>query len=211
MDSPKDWDMQSETWLKAREKTKDYFLNRELQLIRPFIRIDDKVLELMCGNGIFSNDIDSEFIVGIDWSTKMLENRKKGPIYVKGDACTLPFADKSFDKIVWMGNTVPCIPPKTFVRSLREASRVLKPQGLLFMNFVWLGAFNWKIYYLWKNHLWRLLHKKDPKGHWKTKAQEYYTPYFMTEIKQKATKFDFSTKRISKVNELLACVKLKKK
>lgn len=65
---------------------------------------NDVVLDVGCGTGIITFEIAKlvKFIIGIDISNEMLGLAKKAKnvIYLKADATKLPFADKSFDKVV---------------------------------------------------------------------------------------------------------------
>jgi SAM-dependent methyltransferase len=67
---------------------------------------DDSVLDVGCGTGWFTRQfsaLSELYVTGIDpnaeWLTyaRMLDNKTQ---YIEGDGCALPFADKSFDRVV---------------------------------------------------------------------------------------------------------------
>jgi demethylmenaquinone methyltransferase/2-methoxy-6-polyprenyl-1,4-benzoquinol methylase len=99
------------------------------------VREQDRVLDVACGTGDMLSAIKAAhpavFAVGGDFSTRMLqEARKKNiPAYLTAaDACALPFAESSFDKVtmVFGFRNIPDKP-----KALREAHRVLKIGGVL--------------------------------------------------------------------------------
>ncbi len=107
------------------------------------IRDGMSVLDAGCGFGGTIASIDARFsnmkLAGINIDARQIERAraevkpKPGNTieFVVGDACTLPFADESFDVVT----AVECIfhfPSR--VRFLREARRVLKPGGTIMVS-----------------------------------------------------------------------------
>ena len=75
------------------------------------------VLDVGCGEGSFPN---REKIAGLDVNKKRLKNCHYG-CRILGDACSLPFKDKSFDAAIEMG----CLPySRDWRRGLKEMQRV---------------------------------------------------------------------------------------
>ncbi len=90
-----------------------------------------RLLDLGCGTGMFLNELSSrsEFVVGLDVSSEMLEVAKgrAGKAHlVLADADALPFIDGSFDVVVSV-TLLQNMPDPT--ATLREAVRVLRPGG----------------------------------------------------------------------------------
>ncbi len=101
---------------------------------------DELVLDLCCGTGYLTSNINARQIVGVDLSTGMLMlNKKKEPVsqvgFLRGDAFNLPFADEKFDSIYCSLATHEF---KTIEPILVEAFRVLKKGG----DFVVFDIFN---------------------------------------------------------------------
>ncbi len=99
----------------------------------------DKILDLGCGNGRFFELLKDKDInyIGIDFSEKLIEIARKKYPKVKfqvADALNLPFPNNYFDKIYSIA-VLHHIPSKQ-LRSqfLKEARRVLKPNGFLILT-----------------------------------------------------------------------------
>jgi SAM-dependent methyltransferase len=89
-------------------------------------------LDIGCGTGRNFETIraSGRSVVGVDYSAdqlRMAQTRTDGPLMVS-DAAVLPFADASFDTatLLWISSDV-----DDFGEVLREATRVLRPGGLL--------------------------------------------------------------------------------
>ena len=107
---------------------------------------DKKILDVGCGSGIFMIDFIKRgaYVIGIDYSQKMLDITKKElenyKIHknkyklLKADATKLPFTDKSFDFVLATGLT-DYLTDKQGQQFLEEASRVLKKNGTLIVSF----------------------------------------------------------------------------
>lgn len=97
----------------------------------------DRVLDVACGPGNFSRDFavaaSEGLVVGVDASESMLaaavrETEAANVAYVRGDACELPFRDRSFDAVCCFAALYLIESP---MRALEEAVRVLAPGGRL--------------------------------------------------------------------------------
>jgi SAM-dependent methyltransferase len=89
-------------------------------------------LDIGCGTGRNFETIraSGRSVVGMDFSADQLRRaraRTDGPL-LHGDAAVLPFADASFDTVIamWISTDV-----DDFGAVLREATRVLRPDGVL--------------------------------------------------------------------------------
>lgn len=105
-----------------------------------------KALDLGCGGGILTHALAEagHDVCGIDLSENSLEvGRRYDPTgrvnYYKGDALNAPFPDASFDLVCAMDILEHVEDP---ARLIREAGRLLKPDGLFFFhtfNRTWLS------------------------------------------------------------------------
>jgi len=134
--TPQDYNTIAEHFSKTRN-----FVWEELKSLSQYSFAGERVLDLGCGNGrlleIFK-DISVDYI-GVDSSEKLIEiAKRKYPKakFQKADALNLPFPANYFDKIysIAVFHHIPSV--KFRLRFLREAKRVLKPEGLLILA-VW--------------------------------------------------------------------------
>lgn len=95
-----------------------------------------RALDVGTGTGRYLTLLSSagaRFVVGVDMSLPMLEHRRCRTPRVCGDACRLPFADRSFDLVcasLMVGDVADLRP------WIAEASRVLIPGGhLVYSDF----------------------------------------------------------------------------
>lgn len=107
-------------------------------LFTDFLVPGDKILDIGCGNGRFSELCkEKAFYFGIDNSEELIKiakNRYPEANFQKADALRLPFFDNSFNKVYSIA-VFQHIPSKEFRQQfLNEAKRVLKPGGFLFLT-----------------------------------------------------------------------------
>lgn len=106
-------------------------LSREI-IIRP----GDRVLDAACGNGTLLKMISRKWDIkgyGIDISERMIDNARAkcpGMVFEVGTCGELPFTDRMFDVITVSAAYHHFPDVKAFAK---EANRVLKPQGLLYI------------------------------------------------------------------------------
>jgi len=103
------------------------------------------VLELGCGDGVFSKSIsqNSDYLLATDWSDEMIESAKANligfeSVKVQKENCfELSFNDESFDT-VFMANLLHIIPEPE--KAIAESKRVLKTNGkIIILSFTLHG------------------------------------------------------------------------
>jgi len=111
----------------------------ELRFLFDYTKKGEKVLDLGCGNGRFSQYLEKADYTGVDFSEKMIEEaRKRFPQkkFQVANALSLPFKANTFDKIYSVA-VIHQVPSFSYrLEAISEARRVLKPGGLLFLT-VW--------------------------------------------------------------------------
>ena len=120
-----------------------------------------RVLEVGCGRGETAALLAREFgasIIGVDLSeARISECREKYPelTFMTADAKALPFGDGSFDVLVSECSFSVFSDPQ---KALREAGRVLVPQGKLLLSDLWqrggLPAGKWMVRSLYTRETW---------------------------------------------------------
>jgi len=131
-----DYNLIADDFSRTRNKTWE-----ELGFLVEGVRPNETILDLGCGNGrlyeLFKGRMVGYF--GIDNSEKLIalaKNRYPGVSFQAGDALNLPFSDNFFDEIFSIA-VLHHVPSKELrLRFLKEARRVLKPNGSLIL-IVW--------------------------------------------------------------------------
>jgi SAM-dependent methyltransferase len=127
----------------AATDTTGWVRTASLRRLRKFVRPNDRVLEVGCGNGSsFLASISRKCrVLGVDLTFEMLQLAKqyldiKG--LVQSDACWLPFADQSFDVVYTSRCLINVLDPEMQQQALSELFRVVKQSGtvILIENFV---------------------------------------------------------------------------
>jgi ubiquinone/menaquinone biosynthesis C-methylase UbiE len=144
-----------EGWYARRGRRADELETELLEKMLGRFPAAESILEVGCGTGHFTRWFAQKGfdVVGLDVSEAMLREARRlgGPTnYLRADALSLPFADRSYD-LTTMITTLEFLADP--VRALAEAARVAR-QGLL------LGVLNrWSVlalrYRLSRNPLWR--------------------------------------------------------
>ena len=115
-------------------------------LVGQYLKKEDHVLNIGCGNSLLSEEMYDDgytSIANIDISKivvdQMVEKyrEKSGLTWQQMNACALEFPDETFDAVTDKGtlDSILCGEGSTanVSKMLSEASRVLKPNGVLFM------------------------------------------------------------------------------
>jgi tRNA (uracil-5-)-methyltransferase TRM9 len=177
-------------------------------LFTDFLIPGEKVLDLGCGNGrwfTFFQEYKTDYI-GVDSSKKIIKIAKKR--YPKtrfqvANALDLPFPNSFFDKIYSIA-VLHQIPSQDLrLQFLKEAKRVLKPEGLLILT-VWKLHQKKELYLLLKYTILKLIGKskidfKDIFKPWGKKVQRYYHCFSKRELESLIKKVNFKVKEIGLV------------
>lgn len=114
---------------------------------------DSRVLDLCCGNGLFSFAISDRVhkVVGLDMSDSMLEMANQQVVQnvelVRGEAVSLPFRDNVFDFTYCM-TSFHYFPDYSYAESaIKEIIRVTKGSGMILLTDI--PARDSISYYLW--------------------------------------------------------------
>ena len=105
-------------------------------MLRAFLapKPGERVVDLGCGSGralLWNRDLGAT-TVGIDIAPFFSHEARAGIDLLLGDLRRLPFADGTFDK-AWSLDVLEHLSPEALAAMLKEAARVLKPGGALFV------------------------------------------------------------------------------
>lgn len=143
----------------AREfsQTRQKMWWNEFSLLFPLVEKTDRILDLGCGNGRLRKFLTSEMLLdgnyfGMDASRELLEIARQDfprDHFFLGDFTKkFPFGGQNFEVIAAIASFHHLLSPKDQLRFLTECSRVLKPNGMLFLT-----SWNVPQKYFWKNFL----------------------------------------------------------
>jgi len=120
--------------LKRYPKEFQIFLNKEIKIIKNFVGVNDKVLDVGCGTGRVIPEISPLVLeyVGIDIDEEYLSKAKKiseefgnsKVIKLNVENLSESFKENEFDKSFCLFNTISCF--KDYRKALREIYRVTK-------------------------------------------------------------------------------------
>ncbi len=141
--SQKEYDQYASEFSTSRK-----FFWSELEFIKKYVKKNDKVLDIGCGNGRLSDILIDKNIqyTGIDFSKELIniakKERKNNGNFIQANALSLPFKDNSFD-VIFSIAVLHHIPSKeNRLLFISEVNRVLKPEGI-FIVTTW-NTLNWK-------------------------------------------------------------------
>ena len=105
-------------------------------MLRAFLapKPGERIVDLGCGSGralLWNRDLGAS-TVGIDIAPFFSHEARAGIDLLLGDLRRLPFADGTFDK-AWSLDVLEHLSPEALAAMLKEAARVLKPGGSLFV------------------------------------------------------------------------------
>jgi ubiquinone/menaquinone biosynthesis C-methylase UbiE len=149
------WELIAEDFSQTRQENW-----KEIQPFLSFLKTDDKVLDLGCGNGRLYQALASRKIkyIGLDNSQNLIDLAKKkfnvslkekeSPLFLKGDALKLKaqFPDQEFDAIISVAflHHIPSF--RLRMKILKNCFDLLKPGGFLMIT-------------VWNLRQWRLISK----------------------------------------------------
>ena len=181
----------------------------ELNFLGDSINEGEKILDLGCGNGRLLEILKFKKIdyLGIDFSGKLIEIAQKNYPEHKfqiADALNLPFPENYFDKIYSIA-VFHHIPSEEFqLKFLKEAKRVLKPEGILILT-VW-NLWSWQnLKLLLKFNLLKILGKSkldfnDVFVPWGKYCQRYVHNFTQRELKDLTKKTGFKINEAGFIN-----------
>lgn len=158
----------------------------------------DRILDLGCGNGRFFKLLEDKDVnyIGVDFSEKLIEIAKKKYPKVKfqvADALNLPFPNNYFDRIYSIA-VLHHIPSREFrTQFLKEARRILKPNGLLILT-VWKpkSKKNWSLFLKYTTlKLIGKLERRDVFQSWGKKMERYFHLFSEEELANLAKEVKF--------------------
>ncbi len=136
------------------ETTKEFsgsrkFIWKEFRFIKDLVDSNQKVLDLGCGNGRFSELFNQKQYVGIDISENLVEvARKKYPDkkFIVYDGLNLPFSENSFD-LVFSIAVFHHLPKPIREKLFIQVKKILKPGGkfLISVWYLWHKFFTYKL------------------------------------------------------------------
>ncbi|PIS38608.1 MAG: hypothetical protein COT34_02765 [Candidatus Nealsonbacteria bacterium CG08_land_8_20_14_0_20_43_11] len=189
------------------------YLPEDIKSLEKYIKDEDKILDLGCGNGRFVEMLPNKKTeyIGADNSERLIEIAKnKYPQYkfIVVSALNLPFSDNYFDKVFSLA-VLHHIPSEEFRRQfLKEVKRVLKPGGLLILTVWNLNPFKMiligkheRAFSFFKHSILKVLGKskldfKDFFVPWRKNCQRYVHCFSKNEIRKIAEKSGFKIKEI---------------
>jgi SAM-dependent methyltransferase len=137
-------DCQTEYWNDIGP-TKTFAHPVNFELLARHLRPASRILDYGCGYGRVLGELRAagyHDVVGVDPAPAMIgEARSRQPgieLHVLSEPPTLPFADETFDAVLFFA-VLTCIPTDDGQRGvIAEATRVLRRGGLLYVSDLWL-------------------------------------------------------------------------
>lgn len=121
-------------------------MRKQKELLERFLPINSgRALDIGCSMGIstFALEELGLKVIEIDVQEELVEGAKKiaeelgyKAEFKVMDAKKLIFSDESFDLVALLGNPLPHLSIHNFDKIVQEAFRVLKPNGVLFLEYV---------------------------------------------------------------------------
>ncbi len=168
----------------------------ELKFLFEHAQKNEKVLDVGCGNGRFSKYLKGTNYTGVDFSVNLIGEAKKrfpNEKFVVGDVLSLPFKDKSFDKVYSIA-VIHQIPKEKYrLKALTEIKRVLKESGSAYIT-AWNIKSNPAPYFLKQKNTKTIIHYfknfRKPR-HFFLKRKRYYYIFKKGELSKLAKKAGF--------------------
>ncbi|MEK7673374.1 MAG: methyltransferase domain-containing protein [Patescibacteria group bacterium] len=177
---------------------------KEFKGFLPYIRDNDHLIDIGCGNGRFYKFITKNkkiSYLGIDNSEKLLEKaREQNPQakFITGSFLELPVDKNIADDIVAIAS-LHHVPGKDFrLKAIQELYRILKPNGILIISVWNLFQPRYKKY-IWRARLRHILSlgsydSRDTMIPWgKTGIKRYYYAFTQQELRELLEQNGFKT------------------
>ncbi|MBC2582434.1 class I SAM-dependent methyltransferase [Clostridium sp. DJ247] len=130
---------QKEYWNKVAND-KEFTTPFQIELFSDLVDSEDRILDVGCGYGRTLNELYSKGfknLCGIDFSNRMIERgRKQFPwlnLTVQEDK-KIPYEDNSFNSIILFAVLTCIVDDGDQIFLMNEIKRVLKPNGILYIN-----------------------------------------------------------------------------
>lgn len=173
---------------------------KEFEIFLPYIKDNDKLLDIGCGNGRFYKFISKHRKVkytGLEKSKNLIKAAKKQnkAKFVQGDMLSLPFKDNSQNTITAIAS-IHHIPSKELrKKAIREMNRTLDKEGTLIITAWNLFQPKYKKY-IWQSRLKSLLSlgkydARDTFIPWNNKTKRYYYAFKEKELEKLLTQNGF--------------------
>jgi ubiquinone/menaquinone biosynthesis C-methylase UbiE len=172
-------------------------------LFNDYLIAGERVLDLGCGNGRFFEFCQDRNIdyIGIDASKELIaiaQKRYPKTKFQVADALNLPFPNNYFDKVYNIAVLHQIPSDNLRLQLLREARRVLRPQGLLILT-VWRFYRPRQLFLIFKFTILKLLNFSrldfgDVFVPWDKKTKRYYHAFFKKELINLVRGADFKVK-----------------
>jgi len=130
---------QKEYWNKVAEE-KEFPTPFKMEEFKKYVSKEMKILDLGCGYGRTLNELYNQGfknLTGIDYSQGMINRGLR--LYphlnlIKNDGNTIPFPDNEFDAVILLAVLTSSYNDKEQENLISEISRVLKEDGILYVN-----------------------------------------------------------------------------
>jgi len=180
----------------------------EFSIFRDYVKEGDGILDIGCGNGRLLELLEGKTIgyIGIDNSEELIEIAKRRyptKKFLIASTLNLPFPNDYFDKVFLIA-VLHNIPSKELrFKTLQEARRVLKPEGLLILT-VWNIWRKETIILILEQLFLKLIGKsqldfKDVFVPWGKKVKRYYHYFTKRELIDLVKKEEFKIKKFGVV------------
>lgn len=136
---------QKEYWNKVADD-KQFTTPFQIELFTKFVDREDRILDVGCGYGRTLNELYSKGfknLFGIDFSHKMIARSKEQfpwlNLNIQEDKM-IPYEENSFDSVILFAVLTCIVEDEKQVFLMDEIKRVLKPNGIIYINDFLLNA-----------------------------------------------------------------------
>ncbi|MDI6724696.1 MAG: methyltransferase domain-containing protein [Methanobacterium sp.] len=130
---------QKEYWNKVAEE-KEFPTPFQMEEFKKYVSKEMKILDVGCGYGRTLNELYNQGfknLTGIDYSQGMINRGLRLHPHlnlIKNDGNTIPFPDNEFDAVILLAVLTSSYKDKEQKNLISEISRVLKEDGILYVN-----------------------------------------------------------------------------